>query len=87
VRFFDKIATKEGYVNGMSWFRSHPPFYQRMVESEREIMYLPKQENPIVNTPEFTSMKEALKKTTAKADDEAKGRPSLVFLKCLYYYE
>jgi hydrogenase expression/formation protein HypD len=26
IRFFDKIATKEGYVNGVSWFRTHPAF-------------------------------------------------------------
>lgn len=37
IRFFDKIATREGYVNGASWFRTHPPFYQRMVNTRREI--------------------------------------------------
>ncbi len=78
VRFFDKMATKEGYVNGASWFRSHPPFYQRMVEAEREIMYVPKQENPIVNTNEFLAMKQALMKVSAKAQEESKQRPSLV---------
>lgn len=78
IRFFDKMATKEGYVNGASWFRSHPPFYQRMVEAEKEIMYLPKQSNAIVNTAEFEVMKRALKKVSAKAEEESKGRPSLV---------
>jgi predicted Zn-dependent protease len=78
IRFFDKMATKEGYVNGASWFRSHPPFYQRMVESEREIMYLPKQQNPVVNTPEFTAMKQALAKVSVKAEEESKAKPSLV---------
>jgi len=78
IRFFDKMATKEGYVNGASWFRSHPPFYQRMVESEREIMYLPKQQNPVVNTPAFTAMKQALEKVSVKAEEESKTRPSLV---------
>ncbi len=78
IRFFDKMATKEGYVNGVSWFRSHPPFYQRMVESEREIMYLPRQPNAIVNTPEFTAMKQALTKVSVKAEEESKQRPSLL---------
>jgi hypothetical protein len=77
IRFFDKIATKEGYVNGVSWFRSHPPFYQRMVDSKREIMYLPKQQDPVVNTPEFAAMKEALTKVSIKAEDESKKHPSL----------
>jgi hypothetical protein len=78
IRFFDKMATTEGYVNGASWFRSHPPFYQRMVESEREIMYLPKQQNPVVNTPAFTAMKQALQPVSVKAEEELKARPSLV---------
>jgi Zn-dependent protease with chaperone function len=78
IRFFDKMATKEGYVNGASWFRSHPPFYQRMVESEREIMYLPKQQNPMVTTSEFGAMKAALTKVSAKAEEESKERPSLI---------
>ena len=31
IRFFDKMATKKGYVNGASWFRTHPPFYDRIL--------------------------------------------------------
>jgi Zn-dependent protease with chaperone function len=78
IRFFDKLATKEGYVNGASWFRSHPPFYQRMVETEREISYLPKPQNPVVDTPEFKAMKESLTKVTFKAEEESKQKPSLI---------
>jgi len=78
IRFFDKMATKEGYVNGVSWFRSHPPFYQRMVASEREIMYLPKQATGIVNTTEFAAIKQALTKVSVKAEEDSKQRPSLV---------
>jgi Zn-dependent protease with chaperone function len=78
VRFFDKMATKEGYVNGTSWFRSHPPFYERMVESEREIMYLPKQPETIVNTSEFKTMKAALAKVSVKAEEDSQTRPKLL---------
>jgi Zn-dependent protease with chaperone function len=78
IRFFDKMATKEGYVNGTSWFRSHPPFYQRMVDSEREIMYLTKRDTAVVNTTEFAAMKQSLTKVTAKAEAESKERPSLL---------
>jgi Zn-dependent protease with chaperone function len=77
IRFFDKMATKEGYVNGASWFRSHPPFYERMVRSEREIMYLPRQEASVVNTTEFMTMKAALTKVSQKAEEESKERPTL----------
>lgn len=78
VRFFDKMATKEGYVNGASWFRSHPPFYQRMVESEREIMYLPAKSSAVMNTSDFLAMKQALKKISTKAEEESKQKPSLL---------
>ncbi|HVW85258.1 MAG TPA: M48 family metalloprotease [Bryobacteraceae bacterium] len=77
-RFFDKMATKEGYVNGMSWFRSHPPFYQRMVETERELAYLPKRADTVVNTTDFMTMKEALTKVTAVAEKESRKKPSLI---------
>ncbi len=78
IRFFDKMATKEGYVNGASWFRSHPPFYQRMLESQTEIMYLPKLDQAVVNTTGFTAMKRALISVSARAEQDSKERPSLL---------
>ncbi len=78
IRFFDKMATKEGYVNGVSWFYDHPPFYQRMVDAEREIMFLPKKQNLIKQTPEFEAMKKELATVTAKAKEQAKNQPSLL---------
>jgi hypothetical protein len=78
IKFFDKMATKEGYVNGLSWFRTHPPFYQRMVQSKREILYLPAKEALIENSPGFDEMKLELKKVTARAEQEEKDRPSLL---------
>jgi predicted Zn-dependent protease len=76
--FFDKIATKEGYINGVSWFRTHPPFYQRMAEAEREIMFLPKHKNLVVQSSGFEDMKRALAGVTRKASEEERGRPSLL---------
>jgi predicted Zn-dependent protease len=78
IRFFDKMATSEGYVNGLSWFRTHPPFYQRMVQSKREILFLPPKDGLVENSPEFDAMKAELKKVTAKAEEEEKDRPSLL---------
>jgi Zn-dependent protease with chaperone function len=78
IKFFDKMATKEGYVNGLSWFRTHPPFYQRMVHSKREIMFLPAKEGLAENSPEFERMKAELQKVTAHAEEEEKDRPSLL---------
>jgi peptidase M48-like protein len=78
IRFFDKIATREGYVNGVSWFRTHPPFYERMVSAEREIMFLPKKEGLRAQSARFEQMKARLKTATTKAKEEEKGKPSLL---------
>ena len=77
IRFFDKIATKKGYVEGVSWFRTHPPFYTRMVDSESEIMFLPKKPNYIVTTDAFRQMKKALVKVEQTATKDEKNKPSL----------
>ncbi|MDE3137384.1 MAG: M48 family metalloprotease [Acidobacteriota bacterium] len=78
IRFFDKMATKEGYVNGISWFYDHPPFYQRMVDAEREIDFLPKRPEYVVQTSGFLKMKEELAPVVAKAKETAANRPSLI---------
>lgn len=78
IRFFDKMATKKGYVNGVSWFRTHPPFYQRMVQSEREIMFLQPKSEAITQTSAFEQMKKDLAPVVAKAEKEEIGKPSLL---------
>ncbi len=78
IRFFDKMATKEGDVNGLSWFRAHPPFYQRMVDSQREIMYLGQPEHATVTTTDFKAMKAALTKVSVKAEKDSKKIPTLL---------
>lgn len=77
-RFFDKIATREGYIKGVSWFRTHPAFYQRMVETQREISFLPAKSDLIVQTTDFEEMKKRLAPIAAQADKEEIGKPSLL---------
>lgn len=81
IRFFDKMATKVGYVNGVSWFRTHPPFFERMVQAQREIMFLPAKAESIVQTDAFTQMKNQLKPISAEAEKEEVGKPSLLLTK------
>lgn len=81
IRFFDKMATKVGYVNGVSWFRTHPPFYQRMVDAQREIMFLPEHGMETVQTSEFEAMKKELAPIAAAAEKEEVGKPSLLLTK------
>lgn len=78
IRFFDKMATKMGYVEGASWFRDHPPFYERMVNAEREIDFLPKKDQLVVQTADFKAMKEHLDKLVAKIDRESKTRSEML---------
>lgn len=77
IRFFDKIATREGYVNGASWFRTHPPFYQRMVDTRREIMFLPAKSDLVVQSSAFEQMKKELAPIAAAANKKELDRPSL----------
>jgi beta-barrel assembly-enhancing protease len=77
IRFFDKIAMREGYVNGAAWFRTHPQFYQRMVDTRREIMFLPVKTDMIVQTSGFEQMKKELAPIAAAANKEELRRPSL----------
>jgi Zn-dependent protease with chaperone function len=77
VRFFDKMATKKGYVNGASWFRTHPPFYDRMVSVEREILFMPPKPSYITQTSEFEEMKKRLAPITVAAAKEELSKPSL----------
>ena len=78
IQFFDKMATKQGYVNSASWFRTHPPFLERMVAAQREMMFLPRTSNPIVQTAAFEEMKKELAPIAAKAEKEEVGKPSLL---------
>ena len=77
-RFFDKIATREGYIKGVSWFRTHPAFYERMVQTQREIAFLPPKSDVIVQTTDFEEMKRKLAPIAEKADKEEVGKPSLL---------
>jgi Zn-dependent protease with chaperone function len=77
-RFFDKIATREGYVKGVSWFRTHPAFYERMVQTQREIAFLPAKSDVIMQTTDFEEMKKKLAPIAEQADKEEIGKPSLL---------
>ncbi len=73
IRFFDKMATQNGDLNGVSWFRTHPPFYQRMAQAEREIMFLGNQSDPTVQTSAFLKMKETLDSVAGETEREQAG--------------
>jgi hypothetical protein len=78
IRFSDKMASTEGYVRGASWFRTHPSFYERMVQAQREIRFLPAREALVVETTEFGKMKYDLAGCKDQAAEDQPCKPSLL---------
>jgi len=77
IEFFDIMASKEGYVEKTSFFRTHPAFYERIVDTYREISFLPKNEMAVENTKEFGTIQAKLKQMSEALDQEEKDRPTL----------
>ncbi|HYM12740.1 MAG TPA: M48 family metalloprotease [Bryobacterales bacterium] len=77
ITFFDKMASEKGYVKSASFFRTHPPFFERIVSTFSEIEYLPKQEQLKVDSKEFHQIKERLRQLPAKEKQEQRKKPSL----------
>jgi len=70
LRFFDKMA-QAGYGPGLSWLRTHPPSYQRIVGAERETQYLPEKLNAVKQTASFGDMQNELVQRAGKAAQAA----------------
>lgn len=77
ISFFDKMASEEGYVKAASFFRTHPPFFERIVSTFSEIEYLPEKENLVVDSAPFQHMKERLEEVTEDGDWGNEERPRL----------
>ena len=76
ITFFDKMASEKGYVKSASFFRTHPAFYERIVDTYAEISYLPVKDEVLVDTEEFQQAQASLKKISAEFP-EPKNRPTL----------
>lgn len=55
------MTPRMGHIGGVSWFRTRPPFYQRMVAAQREIPFLP-QKRSIPQQYQIISMKPSARK-------------------------
>ncbi len=74
IDFFQRMAEEEGYITGLSWFRTHPPFAERMKRTYEEMLYLPDLDDPREDSEAFHEMKERLSgilKEMEKKDSEA----------------
>ncbi|MCS6816615.1 MAG: M48 family metalloprotease [Blastocatellia bacterium] len=72
ITFFDKMASKEGYARGTSFFRTHPAFADRIIHSFREFAFLPPREEYVTDSEEFHRIKERLRKLAQEAMEKQK---------------
>lgn len=74
VTFFDKMAREEGYAKSASFFRTHPPFADRILATFSEMLYLPAKPDLRLDSSEFQQIKTHRK---AKDKSDPRKRPSL----------
>jgi hypothetical protein len=77
ITFFDKMASEKGYVKSASFFRTHPPFFDRIVSTFSEIEYLPAKESLRLDSTDFQRAKSRLKPALEKGRKDMRNRPAL----------
>lgn len=77
ITFFDKMASEKGYAKAASFFRTHPPFAERIFATFSEIEYLPRKDNLQYDSSRFHQIKAQLQKVKDACRKEAKKRPTL----------
>jgi predicted Zn-dependent protease len=77
ITFFDKLASEKGYVKSASFFRTHPPFFDRIVSTFSEIEYLPKKDGLQTDSSKFREIKLHMKQVKEELDREQMNRPTL----------
>jgi predicted Zn-dependent protease len=77
ITFFDKMANEEGYVKSASFFRTHPPFLERIISTFSEVTYLPPKSDLRVDSSAFREAKRRVSELIRKREAEDKTRPTL----------
>jgi hypothetical protein len=78
ITFFDKMANEEGYVRSASFFRTHPPFLERIISTFSEITYLPLKKELRVDSSYFAEAKRRVAEIIKKREEEERTKPSLL---------
>ncbi|MFM2126200.1 MAG: hypothetical protein RL328_2651, partial [Acidobacteriota bacterium] len=73
ITFFDKMASEKGYILSASFFRTHPPYFERIVSTLSEIEYLPKRQDLLVDTSGFRSFQNQLTEALKNAPPDPKA--------------
>lgn len=77
ISFFDKLATEKGFVQSASFFRTHPPFFERILSTFSEITYLPAKTDLVYDSTEFLRAKERLQVVNDTHQVTIRERPTL----------
>jgi Skp family chaperone for outer membrane proteins len=77
ITFFDKMASEEGYARSASFFRTHPPFLERIISTFSEITYLPTKQDLRMDSSAFIKVKERVSDLIKVREAEQKTRPTL----------
>jgi hypothetical protein len=77
ITFFDKMASEKGYVQSASFFRTHPPYFERILSTFSEIEYLPKADALRVDSTGFREFKQRLAEAVKKESLSDKKKPTL----------
>lgn len=76
ITFFDKMAAEKGYVKSASFFRTHPPFFERILATVSEIEYLPRTPDLVTDSSAYRDFKAGFAKTL-HSEAERKKAPTL----------
>ena len=82
ITFFDKMATDKGYVRAASFFRTHPPFFDRIMSTFSEIEYLPPKQDLMFDSSSFQDARKAAETLLAEDPGDGADRPTLRDSKC-----
>ena len=77
ITFFDKMANEEGYVRSASFFRTHPPFLERIISTFSEITYLPSKQDLRMDSSAFARIHERVADLIRERQAEERDRPKL----------
>jgi beta-barrel assembly-enhancing protease len=77
ITLFDKLAMEKGYVSTASFFRTHPPYAERIFSTFRELSYLPEGPALQVDSRQFQEMKKEMLRKQKELHQESGKRPSL----------
>lgn len=77
ITLFDQLAMEQGYVSTVSFFRTHPPFGERILSTFRELGYLPEKNGLQVDSLRFREVKRGMMEILEQHRKEPVGRPTL----------